>query len=445
MSTPLFGTTNPYSLDLDGVGMKQFIAGLAGWFRHTRFVLAGVANLRAPSVTLESERPDAPSGSESAYVGNLSPIATDIPWNMLLMGARLLEYPFRRRQKRSNRGVPRLVSVGLFVALVYPLIMLVAAAQMGVLLSTTVPSHLKPLAEDYAQLSLWVIGPMLLVIGTDFYKKLFPAFADLHRRGAIRERRPGAFAESIRQLYRRVNSVAWQPLFLAVAVAGTVLLHVIALQLNDRWVVALPTAVTVWMVLLTCMGWFASLFFAYKATMVWFVLRRMTSGRGLILRPVGSDLVRGDWLNRMSSLWLRVFWMVVLLGCFAFLYAATNSAWTQPAPALGLSLYILVAPGTLLIPLCSLRRVMTHQKRKATREARRKLEMAYRRLDEEQVEGWSSEGRDALLVTIDRWKMEVERMQRLPTWPMKMAHLRNAFFIYLLPFFLGIAANLATR
>lgn len=387
------------------------------------------------------------TGREHAIAASKDMIAfrADVPFRIVQVVATALEWPIRRISRkqgsRQDSNPVQPISMGLALGVMYPLVAVLAAFDAGVLLPDSPYANIS-LTEDYHQIFLMVASPLALVLGADFYFRVFRSFKDLHGTGVIRERTDGKveFKEVLNRLHSRLNSWRWQFLFAPLSVAGAIYAWWQANLVGERWVAHISIGPDIWLIGMTILGWWVTLFFAYKCVTIGVAVSMLTHKDNFEWTTPDVHNAGADAITALSWMWLRVHLIVVLIGSFILVFAAATNAWTQPTVVFGIVFYILLAPAIFFGPLAAVHGVMKDYKTAEVHAAGQELESARTQVNNRLANGGSASLNLEAFLLLDFREKEFSRKLALQTWPMSIVVTRVVWATYLLPIPMGMTS-----
>ena len=410
----------------------------------------GVATVRTKfSASMDSISRSLAFRRHCIRVDQMNAYQGDIPLRVFQYIALGIAYPISRlatKKRLRAADVAHPAVWGSMVLLLYAGVSIFAAMQSNVLFSSS-PEISLPLSRDYVQIFLMAAAPLAVALAADFYSMVFPRLKRLHTEGAVSEIESCACLNLLTNLHWRLNSWRWQTVILPVSVVGPISasLNTYHLTSGGSWAFHIPIALLIWLLFISIILWWVTLFFVYKCIIIWKAIRLFTDCKKFRWRKLGED---GEHLNaiyEISTMWFRVHLVVVLIGSFVILYASVREAWTQPVIILGVGLYIVLAPVVFFGPLYTIHRKMKSLKLMEVSAARETHNSARAQLMSRVETGklGSTPVRDFMLV--DFTEKELNRTLKLPTWPLNVAVARGVWATYLLPLPLGIASTWLVR
>lgn len=248
---------------------------------------------------------------------------------------------------------------------------------------------------------------------------------------------PHAVSKFKYRLSRGFNAVPPQPVFAALVFFG---LHdwprnMLEGKLQGS-LASLHPAVQLWHMSVAFLATFSLVFFAWKCLVLWLAMRRLghaSAGLKLTVRESHHDGCGG--LSPITSCWLHVHDMIVIVGVYVFGYAILLNQWTNPTFLLAAVMYAILAPAVLVGPF-----VAIHNGMAKYREEELTATAGIRERAEEAVRGKmvspQSIGDDllTLCVVADFHRKRNEAARRIPTWPFNVRVWQSFLVSYLVPF-----------
>ena len=153
---------------------------------------------------------------------------------------------------------------------------------------------------------------------------------------------------------------------------------------------------------------------------------------GLNLKPRHPDGCGG--FGCFTSLWLRIHYIMVLLGVFIFTWSAFWGQWSNPSVISAVIAYAVLAPTLFVAPFIPIHREMVRFKHEKIAKAAQLLDQ----LEKSFEDGIDSQNEDKIssskLVPWATFYFQASsEAKKYPTWPWSM-HLERFTASYLVPF-----------
>ena len=387
---------------------------------------------------LKAGLPRNPKMSQGSVVtpADECPYRNDWPVRLIVLVARTIEIPVNRLRGVSTPSEPNVLSVALVLTLAWHAVALIASTAEGVVWPDAGREKILPLSKDYGFLLAAVVFPLATAVAWSFYHRIHAIFDKLQLDGVLVEKQPGILSEHKQNLNRRLNSLlpsgfAVFAVFISIFAWGAR-----AESYDSHWLHQLSLGVQAWLFVWLTVATFAVLFFAWKSIFVWHSIHRLThfsDGFAFRMQDAHSDGCGG--LRTISSLWLRVHYMVVLLGVWVFGNMVLYNEWTNLGFISGTLVYVVLAPILAMGPLYRIHSEMVkHRDAKvsSTGKLMGKAEKAVERKDQDpqSIPG----NMDTLVRAATFHRESYERAKRLPTWPFNPGFLGKFLASYCVPF-----------
>jgi len=210
-------------------------------------------------------------------------------------------------------------------------------------------------------------------------------------------------------------------------------------EVRSGWFAELPLGVQAWVVLWVFLGLFSLLFFAWKSIYVWLSIRRLTQPLAHLAFRIQDTHPDGcGGLKSISSFWLHTHYIIVLIGLYAFGFAAFFNQWMNPAAIFGILLYVVLAPTLLVGPFLPIHSKMVKYRDEKVRSMAELMEKAEEAVEQKTRNPQSiAEDMSILLATAGFRRKSYETAKRLPTWPFNIGIWGKFLASYSVPFLIA--------